>query len=417
MVRMAWLAGLAAGMVLVCGLAVCAAAETSDDIAALRKQIQALAQSKNYPELLKLQRELVNKIEAAETASAGKAGPKTAGALGGLAWHALLARDFAGALAASERATELAPDLLWLETNKAHALLFLDRQEDARVLYLAHKGQQPTLGSDKLWEDVIEADFAAFRTAGLDHPAFDMIIRELGIDSALTREFAELRTQIVSLRKEEKTVEALPLGQRNVAVAEKRYGAGRAATAEALNDLAMLYQIQGHYADAEPLYKRSLAVWEKALGPDHPDVAAAVNNLAALYQSQGRYADAEPLLQARARHLGEGARPRAPRGRAPRSTTWPCCTRPRAATPRPSRSTSAHSTIREKALGPDHPHVAQSLNNLAVLYQSQGRYAEAEPLYKRALAIREKALGPEHPDVAAVAQQPGGAVHGSGPLR
>ena len=27
-------------------------------------------------------------------------------------------------------------------------------------------------------------------------------------------------------------------------------------------------------------------------------------------------------------------------------------------------------------------------------------YAEAEPLYKQALAIREKALGPEHPDVA-----------------
>ena len=27
-------------------------------------------------------------------------------------------------------------------------------------------------------------------------------------------------------------------------------------------------------------------------------------------------------------------------------------------------------------------------------------YAEAEPLYKRALAIREKALGLEHPDVA-----------------
>ncbi len=30
-----------------------------------------------------------------------------------------------------------------------------------------------------------------------------------------------------------------------------------------------------------------------------------------------------------------------------------------------------------------------------------GRYDEAEPLYKRSLAIREKALGPEHPDVAA----------------
>ena len=41
-----------------------------------------------------------------------------------------------------------------------------------------------------------------------------------------------------------------------------------------------------------------------------------------------------------------------------------------------------------------------SLNNLAVLYSDQGRYADAEPLYKRALAIREKALGPDHPDVA-----------------
>ncbi len=41
-----------------------------------------------------------------------------------------------------------------------------------------------------------------------------------------------------------------------------------------------------------------------------------------------------------------------------------------------------------------------SLNNLAELYRAQGKYAEAEPLYKRALAIREKALGPEHPHVA-----------------
>ncbi len=34
------------------------------------------------------------------------------------------------------------------------------------------------------------------------------------------------------------------------------------------------------------------------------------------------------------------------------------------------------------------------------LYAYQGKYAEAEPLYQRALAIREQALGPTHPDVA-----------------
>ncbi len=44
--------------------------------------------------------------------------------------------------------------------------------------------------------------------------------------------------------------------------------------------------------------------------------------------------------------------------------------------------------------------MASSLNNLAALYQTQGRYAEAEPLYQRSLAIVEKALGSEHPDVA-----------------
>ncbi len=56
--------------------------------------------------------------------------------------------------------------------------------------------------------------------------------------------------------------------------------------------------------------------------------------------------------------------------------------------------------IWEKALGPEHPHVAASLGNLAGLYQAQGKYAKAEPLYKRSLAIDEKALGPEHPYVA-----------------
>jgi class 3 adenylate cyclase/tetratricopeptide (TPR) repeat protein len=56
--------------------------------------------------------------------------------------------------------------------------------------------------------------------------------------------------------------------------------------------------------------------------------------------------------------------------------------------------------IGESALGPHHPDVARSLHNLAVLHFYQGRYAEAQPLQERALIIRENALGPDHPDVA-----------------
>jgi hypothetical protein len=47
--------------------------------------------------------------------------------------------------------------------------------------------------------------------------------------------------------------------------------------------------------------------------------------------------------------------------------------------------------------------MATTLNNLAVLFQAQGKYPETEPLYRRALVIRERALGPEHPDTVAVA--------------
>ncbi len=44
--------------------------------------------------------------------------------------------------------------------------------------------------------------------------------------------------------------------------------------------------------------------------------------------------------------------------------------------------------------------LASTLNNLAERYKEEGRYADAEPLYQRVLAINEKARGPDHPSVA-----------------
>jgi CHAT domain-containing protein/Tfp pilus assembly protein PilF len=58
--------------------------------------------------------------------------------------------------------------------------------------------------------------------------------------------------------------------------------------------------------------------------------------------------------------------------------------------------------IEEKALGAAHPTVAQTLNGLANVYYHQGKYAQAEGLYQRALAIGEKTLGANHPDVAGI---------------
>ncbi|TMC21628.1 MAG: tetratricopeptide repeat protein [Chloroflexi bacterium] len=60
--------------------------------------------------------------------------------------------------------------------------------------------------------------------------------------------------------------------------------------------------------------------------------------------------------------------------------------------------------IYERHLGPTHPDMASSLNNLALLYNSQGKFSEAEPLYKRALSIYERILGSEHPHTQHIRQ-------------
>jgi tetratricopeptide (TPR) repeat protein len=52
----------------------------------------------------------------------------------------------------------------------------------------------------------------------------------------------------------------------------------------------------------------------------------------------------------------------------------------------------------EICLGCEHPDTLTSMNNLASIYYYQGKYADAEPLYKEALAGCQKALGLEHPD-------------------
>jgi CHAT domain-containing protein/tetratricopeptide (TPR) repeat protein len=56
--------------------------------------------------------------------------------------------------------------------------------------------------------------------------------------------------------------------------------------------------------------------------------------------------------------------------------------------------------IREKVLGKDHSGVADYLNNLGLILNDQGKYAEAEGLYNRALAIYDKAQNTRQPLVA-----------------
>jgi len=135
-----------------------------------------------YGDALRLQEALAAKIEDAEAKRDGKPGKETARELQGLSWNALLAREFGKALAAGDRALPLDPDIaLSVESNRAHALMFLGRADEARALYMAHKDKKMSGGEDTPWEAVIAEDFAALRKAGLDNPMMAEIESALGV--------------------------------------------------------------------------------------------------------------------------------------------------------------------------------------------------------------------------------------------
>ena len=90
---------------------------------------------------------------------------KIALALGDYADAAVRAGDFAKALKAADRGIKFDPELLLVKLNRAHALMFLERTDEARGEYLAHRGKEmPPFGN---WEDAVKSDFSDYRRVGL----------------------------------------------------------------------------------------------------------------------------------------------------------------------------------------------------------------------------------------------------------
>lgn len=128
----------------------------------------------------------------------------------------------------------------------------------------------------------------------------------------------------------------------------EKLGVQDARLAATLSNLAELYRNQGKYPEADELNRRALEIWGKNLDkPDDPNVAQALNSLALTYGAQGRYSEAEPIFK---------------------------------------RSLA----IREKVLGPEHPAVAESLENYSALLRKLNRESEAAAMEERAKAIRAK---------------------------
>jgi tetratricopeptide (TPR) repeat protein len=70
--------------------------------------------------------------------------------------------------------------------------------------------------------------------------------------------------------------------------------------------------------------------------------------------------------------------------------------------------------IWHEALGPDHPNAAGAHHSLAGLHMYAGRYEDGEREVRRALTLFEAVHGPEHPDVAAAHSGQGVKLYGQG---
>jgi tetratricopeptide (TPR) repeat protein len=99
---------------------------------------------------------------------------ETANGIGGLAYRFVLAHDFTSALEAADQAIAFAADVEFGHINRAHALMFLSRADESRVIYLRHRDENNVSGRSS-WDTAVLKDFAEMRRTGLEHPLMDEI--------------------------------------------------------------------------------------------------------------------------------------------------------------------------------------------------------------------------------------------------
>ena len=91
-------------------------------------------------------------------------------AYAGLSWFQLFTRDFTGALASANAGAKLDSANLLIAADRANALLFLGRAQEADSIYLANRGK--SMGGDPpiTWQDDILGYFDLLEKAGITNP-------------------------------------------------------------------------------------------------------------------------------------------------------------------------------------------------------------------------------------------------------
>ena len=116
-------------------------------------------------------------------------------AYGSVSWYQLLSGDFAGALASDDAALKLNSADLVATMNRAHALLFLNREKDAEAVYVANIGKK--MDGDQPWDEGVLDDLSTLENVGFTNPdvvRIRTLMRRAGYERQLARYTQELKT-------------------------------------------------------------------------------------------------------------------------------------------------------------------------------------------------------------------------------
>lgn len=163
-----------------------------------------------------------------------------------------------------------------------------------------------------------------------------------------------------------------------------------------MNNLANVYRAQNKNAQAEPLYRQTLEIRRRVLGPQHPDTLISINNLANVYWSQGNFTQAESLyseaMETQRRVLGP-EHPDTLLSMGNLASTYAEEHKYAQAEPLFTQTLE----ISRRVLGPEHTNTLGFLSDYATMYQRRGQYAQAETYAAQVVAGRERAGSSEDP--------------------
>jgi hypothetical protein len=91
----------------------------------------------------------------------------------------VLMHDFRRALDTADLAISMTPDMLWIYADRAIALMFLNRIDEARSLFLKYADRRDADG-DASWQTFVIDRFSHLRDAGLTNPLMDEIEKRFG---------------------------------------------------------------------------------------------------------------------------------------------------------------------------------------------------------------------------------------------